>query len=584
MSRLLPALLFSGLTLHAGGSLAESDRVDYDLDNDGLIEINDLADLNDIRNHLDGSALYGSSMGCPETGCNGFELSTNLDFDTNGSGVADAGDTYWNGGEGWQPIGEHSYDDHLISFHTTFEGNGYSISNLYIDRVANSQGLFAKVYGAKIERLFLTDVYVSAQWYSAALTGRAQGGSEIKEVLVSGRVEGQHGNVGGIIGGSSDASCTACVMVGKVSGAYAVGALIGDSHGDGGRIRASLSLAEVEEDKSQVSTSYADVHYGYGGLMGKGLHGEIEASLNVGYVGPDFGALTSHSATLTNSYWALDATGSSTAGNGSTLINTFGTSLEQLKCPQAANNETCTDAVLYQGWDLIVNDRGQPYWDFGKSGQLPGLRIAGRIIRDSDGDGQLDTTAVDNDFNGDGKTDLLLLNSDVGSVKVWQMDGVDVAANNYISGQSGWEIALTADFNGDGRSDIALQNPTLGAIKIWQMAGTEVAASKTYTEQHGWNVDTAADLNGDGRSDLVLVNAASGEIKLWQMNGTQVVAGKLYSGQQGFTLSSSADFNGDGNADLVLQSAEGIKLWLLDGVELIEGRYISGLTGWKLVQ
>lgn len=57
-------MLLLTLTMHAN---AEKNRQDYDLDNDGLIEINDLADLNEIRNNLDGSSLYGSSIGCPNT-------------------------------------------------------------------------------------------------------------------------------------------------------------------------------------------------------------------------------------------------------------------------------------------------------------------------------------------------------------------------------------------------------------------------------------------------------------------------------------------------------------------------------------
>ena len=44
-------------------------------------------------------------MGCLYRECVGYELDANLDFDTNGNGSADAGDAYWNDGEGWLPIG-----------------------------------------------------------------------------------------------------------------------------------------------------------------------------------------------------------------------------------------------------------------------------------------------------------------------------------------------------------------------------------------------------------------------------------------------------------------------------------------------
>ena len=113
--------------------------VDYDADNDGLIEVSTLAQLNAMRWDLDGDGVASSgnetsyatafpnaedNMGCNESvvtiasnntgnpACTGYELSANLDFNTNSSAKsaanptgADSGDTYWNSGNGWDPIG-----------------------------------------------------------------------------------------------------------------------------------------------------------------------------------------------------------------------------------------------------------------------------------------------------------------------------------------------------------------------------------------------------------------------------------------------------------------------------------------------
>ena len=95
--------------------------VDYDRDDEGLIEVSNLAQLNAIRwdLHGDGAAdaadddvpyasafpYAGSDMGCPSAGCTGYELNADLDFDTNGDGEADPDDDYWNDGVGWVPIG-----------------------------------------------------------------------------------------------------------------------------------------------------------------------------------------------------------------------------------------------------------------------------------------------------------------------------------------------------------------------------------------------------------------------------------------------------------------------------------------------
>ena len=104
-------------------------RGDYDLDDDGLIEIYTFAQLNAIRWDPDGDGApssgnagsYGKAfrnhvagMGCPTTtddadafDCAGYELENDLDFDTDGSGAVDGGDEFWNGGTGWVPLPEY---------------------------------------------------------------------------------------------------------------------------------------------------------------------------------------------------------------------------------------------------------------------------------------------------------------------------------------------------------------------------------------------------------------------------------------------------------------------------------------------
>ena len=82
--------------------------MDYDADDDGLIEVADLAQLNAIRWDLDGDGVAsdaGYATAFPDkpdghglsrtTGCTGYELTADLDFDTDGSGTVDAADAYW---------------------------------------------------------------------------------------------------------------------------------------------------------------------------------------------------------------------------------------------------------------------------------------------------------------------------------------------------------------------------------------------------------------------------------------------------------------------------------------------------------
>ncbi|WP_444891952.1 choice-of-anchor U domain-containing protein [Microbulbifer sp. TRSA001] len=162
LSTLRGLVIFVGL-LSMEGVSADASPSDLDIDNDGLIEIRNFTDLNEIRNNLDGSTLYSSNYGCPESGCYGFELTKDLNFDTNGDSYVDANDEYWNEGLGWEPIGTSENP-----FTATFEGNGYSINNLYINlnggvlTVLNGYtGLLGNVQSAEIRNFTIVDTLVS---------------------------------------------------------------------------------------------------------------------------------------------------------------------------------------------------------------------------------------------------------------------------------------------------------------------------------------------------------------------------------------------------------------------------------------
>ena len=216
---------------------------DYDYDNDGLIEVRTLAQLDAIRLDRSGNsrvdiddlpaylaAFPGAldDMGCPADGCNGYELAASLDFDTNGNGESDEGDAYWNNGAGWgEPI--------VPSYYGTFfgfEGNGYTIANLYINRPrADNVGLFGINYGT-IRNVVLSGVDVTGGGYSrdpghsggvGGLVGFNRG--DISGTTVSGTVSGEY-NVGGLVG-NNQFRISNNTASGTVSGNDNVGGLVG---------------------------------------------------------------------------------------------------------------------------------------------------------------------------------------------------------------------------------------------------------------------------------------------------------------------------------------------------------------------
>ena len=147
----------------------------YDIDGDG--ETSDAKHSAAYPNALDG-------MGCPDTGCIGYELTNNLSLDPNVS--AD-----------------------VIEYGAILEGNGYTISNLYINNPnASRVGLFSHISSNAIIRNFtLSSVDVTGGNNVGAVAG-SNGGGTVSNVTASGTVTGGD-SVGGLVGyndGSIDAS------------------------------------------------------------------------------------------------------------------------------------------------------------------------------------------------------------------------------------------------------------------------------------------------------------------------------------------------------------------------------------------
>ncbi len=234
---------------------------DYDADDDGLIEIRNLAQLNAIRGDLDGDGVSQApayavafpnampGMGCPN-GCTGYELVSDLDFDTNHNGEADAGDAYWNGGSGWIPIGNESR-----KFGSTFDGNQHTIANLYIARRhTDDVGLFGySASGSSIERVGVIQASVSGDVSVSVLVGSNEG--TIMSSRATGNVHYGRWNAGGLVG-TNDGTIIDSYATVKVSGVYDVGGLVGDNS---------------EAINNSYATGVVSGLYGYiaGGLVGR---------------------------------------------------------------------------------------------------------------------------------------------------------------------------------------------------------------------------------------------------------------------------------------------------------------------------
>lgn len=437
---IIPFILISTISIQGH---ADPDRLDFDLDDNGLIEINDIHDLNEIRNSLDGTSLYGSSEGCPVTGCIGFELTTDLDFDQNKDGVLDSNDPYWNNGNGWNPIG----DTTSSYFKAIFNGNGHSILNLYINRSDLLQsyiGLFGHTDNATITNISITGDLSRISGYKSvgSLIGYASD-TQILNASSTSPVKAAGTSSGGLIGTASNSTIQLSYATGDVvTGSWRAGGLVGYIS-DGTTIAGSFATGDITPSGTNavflgglvgvVSDGYVSNTFATGdvltsssggGLVGALSDGTVSFSFSTGSVTytstqPPAGLVgTSYNSAdnyINNSYWATDTSGMSviTTGVLSGSTGNAGATLSELQCPVSASNTSCNSATLYLNWSgNTYNDHNNtpvPYWDFGSTDSLPGINIYGVVYRDSDGDGSLDAHdafpfdhSEDIDTDGDG--------------------------------------------------------------------------------------------------------------------------------------------------------------------------------------
>ena len=379
-----------------GHGFGASATVDYDGDDDGLIEITALNQLNAVRWDLNGDGLVDESryaatyqaafpdavaaMGCrAPTGapvCQGYELGSNansslaLDFATT--------DDYANGGAGWLPIGGGGG-----GFGAVFKGNGHAIRNLSINRATTyNVGLFsAFLDGAEVEGVRLFDVDVRGDENAGALVGDNAG--TITASQASGSIRGRV-NVGGLAGVNQGAIRESSAT-GSVSASLAVGGLVGRGT-TGSAVAASYSASDVAGTEQvgglvgrlggSLTATYANgIVRGtraVGGLAGEAAIGAIAASYASGAVsGTAFvGGLVGRAGSdpgpvVANSYWDLQ-----TAGQRASAAGTARRS-HQLREPTSATG-------IYAAWDSLALGEGDARddpWHFGTAAQYPVLHI-----------------------------------------------------------------------------------------------------------------------------------------------------------------------------------------------------------------
>jgi len=298
----------------------------------------DWYDLNSIENDQGGVYILMNNLNCTTPGYE--EL---------------AGPTS-NGGKGWQPIGS-SNETQSELFHGTLDGQGYNISDLFINRPREyNVGLFHLVSVAGgIKNLGVVNATVTGYCWVGVLVGLSHG--TVSNCHSVSSVNGTQ-CVGGLVGENS----------GPVSNSYAIGNVTGNEYVGG------LVGKNYEIVSDCYSTGSVTGNKRAGGLVGRQNSGNVTnsyATCSVSVTGSIAGGLMAenYEGTVSNSYSTGSVTGDVYTGgligiNGGTVSNSYsiGSVTGEVYVGGLIGHNLNYDENIY---GIVTNS----FWDTATSGQ-----------------------------------------------------------------------------------------------------------------------------------------------------------------------------------------------------------------------
>ncbi len=544
--------------------------VDYDQDDDNLIDITNLHQLNALRYDLNGNGLPDNAadysaytggfpnghiadtstpyLGCQST-CIGYELRMDLNFDTDGDGqvgvTATSTDPYPN----WQPItvGNTGYS-------AIFEGNGNTIARLTLDRSNTDAGLFGELEGGTVRNVGMIDANIRSGGNRGhgILVGYSNRGTVAASYAQGGSltITAPSGHAGGLVGRN----------VGAVRYSYSTAAVNGGAHNNlnvGGLVGL---LSHTSGADAVITASYAAgaTTYTYTGPF-------------PGRVGGLVGQVQYAASRVADSHCDTQATGQSNCIGGldfSATAAAAGYTTAQLQTPAGYTGP-------YANWNLdLDSDTFPDYpWNFGTTSQYPTFKTpeqrqiaAPAVDYDQDDDNLIDIrtlhqlNAIRYDLNGNGLPD----NAAHYSAYTGGFPNGNIADTStpYMGCETaciGYELTESLNFDTDGDGQVGVTTTSTDPYTNWTPIGGSYAtvfdgkghtisnltitSGSTYTGLFG-QLDTGAvirDLgliNGSVRSSVVAsgVGMLAGENGGGAITAVSVQGGSVYYGATGLEV------------------------------------------------
>lgn len=335
--------------------------------------------------------VYTAYLG---TGIKGDGSGVNDVFDTTASTArvwyasddsAVFGETYDGDLNAWTPISWNSF-----YFNGVFNGDGHTISGLYINTANTFQGLFGSLNG-QVKDFSITGAWVTATSYVGAVAGSLKGGS-IEDVTVSESYVSGADHAGGITGQAYSASGVAVT----VSNASVAGSIVNGGSGSYiAGIVGDAALSEIVNCSADSGTMVIGGNYvggtaGYnqgnvtncanlasvhgsayvGGIVGTNANGSVQNVYSTGSVtaSTSFGSISGSvrsGGIVANAYWL---SGSMDGGGYAGIANYILSGAGTFSSPVTVNSISCADlSAALNAWVAMINSALYNGWTAGAS-------------------------------------------------------------------------------------------------------------------------------------------------------------------------------------------------------------------------
>ena len=190
-----------------------------------------------------------------------------------------------------------------------------------------------------------------------------------------------------------------------------------------------------------------------------------------------------------------------------------------------------------------------------------------------------------NDFNGDGKSDIVLWNPTISYLAYWIMNGSVYTGSSGFGVASGFSPASTGFLTAIPQTSLLARNTTTQTLYSYIWNGTTHAQGTIGGTPSGWNLIGTGDIDGDGKGDLLWRNPTTGNFAYWLMNGAVYLGGQTYTPPVTYVIAGVADFNADGRVDLLWNDpgTRNASIWLSTGTGFDVRQIGQYGTDWNMV-